>query len=99
MNKAEGQIRVGCIEEDYFWKFSVADNGPGIHEKYFNKIFQMFQKLSPRDRVEGTGIGLSIVKKIAEMNGGTAWVESEIGKGSTFHFTFAKQRCAANTVC
>jgi PAS domain S-box-containing protein len=99
MDKAEGQIRVGCIEEGGFWKFSVADNGPGIRKKYFNKIFQMFQTLSPRDGVKSTGIGLSVVKKISEMNGGTAWVESEIGEGSTFFFTFAKKRCAANTAC
>jgi signal transduction histidine kinase len=59
----------------------------------------MFQTLSPRDKAGSTGIGLAIVKKIAEMNGGTAWVESEIGNGSTFYFTFAKQRCAAHTVC
>jgi len=99
MDKADGQIRVGCIEENGFWKFSVADNGPGIRKKYFNKIFQMFQTLSPRDGIKSTGIGLSVVKKIAEMNGGTAWVESEIGRGSTFFFTFAKKRCAANTAC
>ena len=96
LDKAKGQITISCVEEDNFWKFSVADNGPGIHEKYFNKIFQMFQMLSPRDRVEGTGIGLAIVKKIAEMNSGSAWVESEIGKGSTFFFTFAKGKCVAN---
>jgi signal transduction histidine kinase len=59
----------------------------------------MFQTLSPCKRAESTGIGLAIVKKVAEMNGGTAWVESEIGKGSTFFFTFAKQKCVANTDC
>ncbi|MBN2314394.1 MAG: PAS domain S-box protein [Sedimentisphaerales bacterium] len=93
IDKAEGQITIGCVEEEKCWKFRVTDNGPGIREKYFDKIFQMFQTLAPRDETGSTGIGLPIVKKIAEMNGGTAWVESEVGNGSTFFFTFAKQKC------
>ena len=99
MDKANGQIEVGCVEQEDVWKFSVADNGPGIHEKYFNKIFHMFQTLSPREKTKSTGIGLAIVKKIAEMNDGTAWVESEVGQGSTFFFTFAKHKCPATTEC
>ena len=97
LDKTEGQIKIDCVEDKDSWKFSVADNGPGIHKKYFDKIFQMFQTLSPRERAESTGIGLAIVKKIAEMNGGTAWVESEVGQGSTFFFTFSKQKCIAKT--
>lgn len=91
MDKPQGRIKVGCVEENGFWKFSVADNGPGIEEKYFEKIFQIFQTLSPRDEVESTGIGLSLVKKIVEMYGGKVWVESKPGKGSTFFFTLPKQ--------
>jgi len=87
MDKPEGQIKVGCIEQDGFWKFSIADNGPGIEEKYFKKIFKIFQTLCPQDRVDSTGIGLSIVKKIVELNAGIVWVESEPGQGSTFYFT------------
>ena len=87
MDKPEGQINVGCIEQDGFWKFSIADNGPGIDEKYHKKIFKIFQTLCPQDRVDSTGIGLSIVKKIVELNAGIVWVESELGKGSTFFFT------------
>ena len=90
MDKPKGQIKVGCAEEDNFWRFSVADNGPGIEERYFERIFQVFQTLSLCDSVESTGIGLSIVRKIAELNGGNAWVESEVGKGSTFFFTLQK---------
>lgn len=90
MDKPEGQIKVGCVEQDGFWKFSVADNGPGIDEKYFKKIFKIFQTLSPHDRVDSTGIGLSIVKKIVELNAGIVWVESELGQGSTFFFTVPK---------
>lgn len=87
MDKPEGQVKVGCVEQDGFWKFSVADNGPGIDKKYFKKIFKIFQTLSLQDRVDSTGIGLSIVKKIVELNAGVVWVESEPGKGSTFFFT------------
>ncbi|MEA3225012.1 MAG: ATP-binding protein, partial [Planctomycetota bacterium] len=90
MDKPNGQIKVGCVEEGDFWRFSVADNGPGIDEKYFEKIFKIFQTLSPHVRVDSTGIGLSIVRKIVELNGGDAWVESEVGKGSTFFFTLPK---------
>ena len=90
MDKPEGQIKVGCIEQDGFWKFRVADNGPGIDEKYFKKIFKISQTLSPNDRVDSTGIGLSIVKKIVELNAGIVWVESQPGHGSTFYFTVPK---------
>ena len=91
MDKPKGQVKVGCVGQDNFWKFSVADNGPGIDSKYFDKIFRIFQTLSPRDEVESTGIGLSVVKKIAELNGGKVWVESEVGKGSTFFFTLPEK--------
>jgi len=92
MDKPEGQVKIGCVQEDEFWKFSVADNGPGIEERHFEKIFQIFQTLSPRDEVESTGIGLTLVKKIVEMYGGRIWVESKVGKGSTFFFTLPKQK-------
>jgi len=88
MDKPQGQIRIACVEENGFWKFSVADNGPGIEEKYFEKIFQMFQTLSPRDEFESTGVGLTLVKKIVELYGGKIWVESEVGKDCVFLFTF-----------
>ncbi len=90
MDKPQGQIRIGCVDEDGFWKFSVADNGPGIEERNFERIFQVFQTLSPRNEAKGTGIGLSVVKKIVEMYGGGVWVESELNNGSTFFFTFPR---------
>ncbi len=91
MDKPKGRVKVGCVEEDGFWKFSVADNGPGIEEKHFERIFRIFQTLSPRDEVESTGVGLSVVKKIVELYGGKIWVESKPGKGSTFFFTLPGQ--------
>jgi signal transduction histidine kinase len=87
MDKPEGVVRIGCVEDDDFWKFNVSDNGPGIEEKYFEKIFQIFQILSPLDEHESTGIGLTLVKKIITMYGGEIWVESEVGRGSSFFFT------------
>lgn len=90
MDKEKGQIKVGCIEEEGYWKFSVADNGPGIDQKYFKKIFKIFQTLSPTDETGSTGIGLSIAKKIVKMNAGRIWVESNPGEGSTFFFTVPK---------
>ena len=92
MDKPQGQIKVGCVEEDGFWKFSIADNGPGIEEKHFEKIFRMFQALSVSEDFEGTGVGLTIAKKIVELYGGHIWVESEIAKGSTFFFTLPMQK-------
>jgi signal transduction histidine kinase len=90
LDKPRGLISVGCVERDDAWTFSVSDNGPGIHQKYFEKIFKIFQTLAPRDGSENTGIGLAIVKKIAELNGGKVWVESKPGEGSTFFFTLPK---------
>ncbi len=90
MDKEKGQIKVGCIEEESFWKFSVADNGPGINQKYFKKIFKIFQTLSPPDKTESTGIGLSVAQKIVKLNGGKIWVESNPGEGSTFFFILPK---------
>jgi len=92
MDRSEGKIKVGCVEQNGFWKFSVADNGPGIDEKYHKKIFKIFQTLSPQNRADSTGIGLSIVQKIIELNAGIVWVESEPGKGSAFFFTLPKSR-------
>jgi PAS domain S-box-containing protein len=91
MDKPEGEVRIGFAPDDDFWRFHVSDNGPGIDEKYFDKIFQIFQTLAPRDEVESTGIGLTLVKKIIEMYGGRIWVESEVGVGSTFFFTMPQQ--------
>lgn len=90
MDKPKGKITIGCVDNNNFWKFNITDNGPGIEERYLEKIFQIFQTLKPRDEFESTGVGLTVVKKIIEMYGGQIWVESKVGCGSTFYFTLPK---------
>jgi signal transduction histidine kinase len=94
MDKPNGEIKVGAEKNSHHWKFYVSDNGPGIEEKYFEKIFQLFQTLKPRDEFESSGIGLAVVKKIVENHRGKVWVESAVGKGSTFFFTLPTEECA-----
>jgi len=75
---------------EWCWEFAVADNGPGIEPKYFDKVFQLFQTLASRDEVESTGVGLALVKKIVENEGGRVWIESPPGMGATFLFTLPR---------
>jgi len=91
LDKPEGQIRIGCVDDGDFYRFSISDNGPGIEAKHFDRIFQMFQTLAARDQLESTGVGLALVNKIVELYGGRVWVESEVGKGSTFFFTLRRE--------
>ena len=95
MDKPEGRIAVGWSDDGDTWRFSVEDNGPGIEARHFERIFQLFQTLAPRDRIESTGVGLALVEKIVEMHGGRVWVESTPGRGSVFHFTHPKGPRAA----
>ena len=86
----EGKITVSVKEQDEFYQFAVADDGLGIEPQYHDRIFTIFQTLQARDTFESTGIGLSIVKKIVEGQGGKIWVESQLGEGATFYFTWRK---------
>ncbi|MCR5888940.1 ATP-binding protein [Hymenobacter sp. J193] len=86
----KGWVRIGCTEHRAHYTFTIADNGPGIAPEYHERIFVIFQTLTERDTLESTGVGLAIVKKIIERQGGTILVESAEGKGARFIFTWPK---------
>lgn len=87
-DKEDGFVEIDFSEDNDFWKFSIKDNGKGIEEQFFDKIFIAFQKLE--NDYKSTGIGLSIVKKIVEAYKGEIWVESEPNKQTVFYFTIKK---------
>lgn len=89
-DKPSIEIHVAWTQTDSLWEFTVADNGPGIEEVHFERIFKMFQSLAPKDKTDSTGVGLALVKRIVERAGGHVWVESCLGQSSTFHFTWPK---------
>lgn len=88
--KVDGKVQISVNEQGAFYEFAVADDGQGIDPQYHEKVFVIFQTLEARDKVENTGIGLAIVKKIVEGKGGTIRLESQEGKGATFYFTWPK---------
>ncbi len=91
LGKPKGQVRLSCRNADHFWEFCVQDNGVGVEEKHFERIFKMFQTLKPRDETpDSTGIGLALVKKIVERHGGKVRVASQFGEGASFFFTIPK---------
>jgi light-regulated signal transduction histidine kinase (bacteriophytochrome) len=83
-------IAVGCRAVGEHWEFRVEDNGIGIAEKDYDRAFGVFQRLVGSDRYEGTGIGLSVCKKVVERHGGHIWIESRLGRGTIFRFTLPK---------
>lgn len=83
-------VRVECRDLGDAVEFAVRDNGPGIPPAYHERVWGLFQTLAPRDKVEGTGIGLSVVKKVIETRGGRVALESAPGRGATFRFTWPK---------
>ncbi len=87
-DREDGRVDVTVRRSGRFFEFSVADDGPGIAEEHHDKVFMMFQTLQPRDQVESTGLGLSLVKKLVEEEGGTVSLSSEVGKGAVFRFTW-----------
>ncbi|MFX1408664.1 MAG: ATP-binding protein [Promethearchaeota archaeon] len=80
-------IHIGVEEQSNQWQFSIKDNGIGIDSKYFDRLYNIFYRLHTKEEYPGTGIGLPICKKIIQRYDGKIWVESEVGKGTTFYFT------------
>jgi len=90
-DRLEGQVNLSVQDQGDAYLFSVADNGPGIAPEFHERVFVIFETLKARDKVENTGVGLAIVKKIVEDKGGIIRLESQIGQGTTFYFTWPKQ--------
>ncbi|MGE0267079.1 MAG: ATP-binding protein [Candidatus Omnitrophota bacterium] len=91
-DKPKGEINIRCEEAGAFWTFSISDNGPGIEEKYYDKIFKIFQTLGANEETGSTGVGLAIVKKIIDRSGGRVWIESKLGHGTTFYFNLPRTK-------
>ncbi|WP_437692997.1 PAS domain-containing protein [Sorangium sp. So ce176] len=89
-DKPSGRVVISCADAGSHWRFTVADNGPGIAPRYHEKVFVIFQTLEARARSGGTGIGLSLVKKIVESSGGAVTLDSDVGRGAAFTFTWLK---------
>jgi PAS domain S-box-containing protein len=90
-HRHDGQIGISYQDREEFCEFTVADDGLGIAPEHYAKVFTIFQTLQPRDRIESTGIGLAIVKKIVETEGGEISLESKLGEGAKFRFTWLKE--------
>lgn len=91
-DKDIGLIEIDAKEQEYQYLISVKDDGPGIDAAYHQRIFKMFQTLKPRDQVEGSGMGLAIIRKHIELFGGKISVDSTAGQGCTFSFTWPKKQ-------
>jgi PAS domain S-box-containing protein len=91
-DRIDGALHIGIAERSDCYEFAIADDGPGIAPDQHDRVFEIFQAVNPQNRSDSTGIGLAIVKKIIEAEGGKIWLESQLDLGTTFHFTWPK-RC------
>lgn len=92
-HSSHGKIEISVRDLEHVYEFSVTDDGPGIHPELHDKIFGIFQTLESKHKNNNTGIGLAIVKKIIETEGGKIKLESQVSQGTTFRFTWLKQSC------
>ncbi|RYE90825.1 MAG: ATP-binding protein [Myxococcales bacterium] len=90
--RPDARVAVAAREDGEGYHLTIADNGPGIAPRYHERIWGIFQTLASPEDARGTGIGLSVVKKIVESRGGRAWVESQPGEGATFHVLWPRGR-------
>ena len=90
-DKPQGIIRIGIEDHEHQYRLTVTDDGPGIPNAFHEQVFEMFKTLKPRDQVEGSGMGLAMVKKHVDLVGGTILLESVEGAGSTFTILWPKQ--------
>lgn len=93
-DRPAGRIEIACRDTGDYYEFRVSDDGPGIPSKYHERVFKLFETLKPRDEVEGSGIGLSVVRRTVEKLGGTIRLDSSDSRGTTFTFTWPKSLLA-----
>jgi len=91
-DKERPRVKISCESSGIFWLISVHDNGIGIQEEFFERIFHVFQRLHTRDQYSGSGIGLAVCQRIVQRHGGVLTVKSVLGEGSVFSFTLPKER-------
>lgn len=90
-DRGKGRVEVRCRDVGDFFQFSFADDGPGIAPEFHERVFQMFQTLKPRDVMEGSGMGLALVRRIVELSGGRVEIDGSGGRGTTFKLTWPKE--------
>jgi PAS domain S-box-containing protein len=90
-DRVDGLIHLGIAERNEFYEFAIADDGPGIDPVNHERVFRIFQAINPQNRSDSSGVGLAIVKKIVEAQGGNIRLESQPGNGTTFYFTWPKR--------
>jgi light-regulated signal transduction histidine kinase (bacteriophytochrome) len=91
------QVKISAIEREGYWEFAVADNGIGIEPQFFERVFVIFKRLNNKQSYPGSGIGLSLCRKIVERHLGEIWIKSKPGEGTTFFFTLPKVVLSSGT--